>query len=267
MEENNKFMLKKFDANDYLEDPSIDERLRHELQKPGDLRLKVSQWLSKQGDGNQFNSVKICRVELIDYESLDLDTITDEFELKQIRRKIAENQRACGHHIVCPMYRGGAVVAHSECILELMEAKRITASLMIELDVSEDDYNDKMMLDQIVSLSLINQRATRDLAAGNLIDDIKTYTKMGLKVETKINDNLLIIDKTQAQIDRLRKHLLLTREDKARFKQLKKQSEERTVNEQVKSKIKEAEEAFIVVDEVAEGIIENKENIIEKLEI
>lgn len=220
----------------------IDVNLKKKLSLSPSLEKKVNEWTNKYVENRHAFGIKDCNVEYIDYEELDIDEL-DEVEQKEILRKIKRNERLCPNHRTCILYQNNALSYGSKCILEVADASTIRAALTKELEIKAEDYNDIISVDKLTAINVIGNRALRALSAESLVEVVPTYSKGGVKYETKVNDNFLIFEKTQALADKVQKALILNRDDKAKYKKLVEGKTQEEVKENVKNllNIKESE--------------------------
>lgn len=228
----------------------IDEAIKKKLTLEPKLRNNVEKWIGKHLGSPQISTVKICNVDYINYEELNLDEIEDEFEYKEIIQKIKNNNRQCPNHMSCPLYLSNSIVKNDKCLLELMDTEYLTTGLMNELDITEFEFNDKITVGQLVSLNLIYTRAMRGLSCEPLVQEIKIMSKGEVKFETKVNENWAIIERTVVLMEKIRKNLILNREDKARFKQIKKANDELESRRNVEKIIKTFQDEIVIDDSI-----------------
>jgi len=239
-----------------VEISDLDEKLKNKLTSDPALNTTVEKWIVKHLGTPQISSVKLCTVVPINYDSMDLAEIEDELEYKAMVKKVKRNYEVCPNHMTCPLFQAGAIVQNDKCILELMDIEYLTTGLMKELDITELEFNDKILVGQLVALNLIYTRAMRALASEPLIKEIKTISKGDLKLDTKVNDNFQVVEKTLNIMEKLRKSLILNREDKAKFKQIKKANDEMSARRKVEQTVKSFQDEIIIDGEISFDDIE-----------
>lgn len=250
----------------------IDIDLKNKLSLNPTLEKEVNMWTNKYVENRHAFGIKDCNVEYIDYDELDIEEL-DEVEQKDIMKKIKRNERICPNHRTCILYKNNALNYGSKCILEVADATTIRNALRKELEIKSEDYNDIISVDKLTAINVIGNRALRALSAETLVEVVPTYTKGGVKYETKVNDNFLIFEKSQALADRVQKALILNRDDKAKYKKLVEGKTQEDVKNNIKNllNIKEAEFQIndivsevnskeLTTEEIKKAIKENKSN-------
>jgi hypothetical protein len=232
-----------------VEIADIDSKIKSRISQEPALKSSVEKWIGKHLGVPQLSSVKICTVFSIDYNAIDLDS-EDEFEYKELTEKIKHNHRCCPNHINCPLFLANATVENDRCLLELMDVEYLTNGLMTELDINELEFNDKIIVGQLISLNLIYSRAMRALASESLIQEVKIISKGDLKLDTKVNENLGVAERTLGLMERIRKSLILNREDKARYKQIKKANDEMSARKKVDQAVKSFQEELVIGEDI-----------------
>lgn len=234
----------------------IDSELKQKLIKDPKLAKDIDKWTKKYITNRHAFGIKECNVEYIDYDNLDLDEIEDEVDKNDLIKKIKKNERLCPNHRTCMLFKNNLIVPGAKCILEVADATMLKEALTKELEIQPEDYNDIISVDQLVSINILGNRALRALSSEALIDTTITYTKNGVQYDKKVNDNFTVFEKTQTLGERVRKALVLDRNDKLKLKQLVEGKTKADVEESVKNKISDFE-ADIDMAEIVD-IVQNE---------
>ena len=228
----------------------IDSEIKNKIIKNPKLEKDINKWVNKYVQNRESFGVKECNLTYIDYNSLNIDEIEDEIELKEITKKIKQNDSLCPTHRSCPLFCNNLIQPGMQCVLEKADASVLKKALSEELDIKSNEYNDIINIDNLISIYVINNRALRALSAEPLVETIKTYSKNGIQFDKKINDNFIIFEKTQALSERVRKALVLDRRDKLKIKEL----ENSKTKEQDDNELKETLSQFEQDIDMAEVI-------------
>ena len=197
-----------------------DEELKRKISENPKLSKDVKIWLDKYIGKSHMNAIKDCKVEYIDYDDLDIDEL-DEFERKEITKKIKRNNKQCPNHRTCPLFISNTLPEFDKCPLELMDTQQLLQGLAVELEIGMDEFNDSILVQQLVSLNVIFNRAMRGLASSSLVEDVITYQNGKTKYDTKTNEYLKITGDMMNLMEKLRKSLILNRDDKIKYKRTK----------------------------------------------
>lgn len=244
------------ELSEIIEYDLIDSELKQKLIKDPKLAKDIDKWTKKYIHNRHAFGIKECNVEYIDYDNLDLDDIEDEVDKNDLLKKIKKNERLCPNHRTCMLFKNNLIVPGAKCILEVADASVLREALTRELEIQSEDYNDMISVDQLVSINILGNRALRALSSEALIDTTVTYTKNGIQYDKKVNDNFAVFEKTQALGERVRKALVLDRNDKLKLKKLVEGKTKEDVQESVKNKIADFE-SDIDMSEIVE-IVQNE---------
>lgn len=225
----------------------IDIKMKENIIKNPKLKKDVEVWLEKNVGKGHVHSIKVCNVEYINYQEIDVDCL-DEFELKEFLSKVKKNNRNCAHHRMCPLFLNNSITQDEKCILEVIDTQHLTKGLYEELQIDCSDFNDQIIVGQLVSLNIVYNRAMRGLSSGPLVEEIKTISKGGINIDTKVNENFTVIQRVTELMEKLRKSLLLNRDDKLKTKQIKKANDETSAKKRIEDKLKDIDAAIIVDD-------------------
>lgn len=221
----------------------LDEELKKKFKSNPELKNNIESWIRKQLGQGSTNAIKLCNVEFIDYDAIDYDDL-DEFESKDLLSKIKKNNRICPHHRICPMFNSNEITKNEKCVMEVLDTQFLLNGLAKELEVEVEDFNDRILINQLVSMNILYNRTMYALAAEDLIKEVKTFAKGSVNIDTKINDNFAVAEKTLNLMEKLRKSLLLNRDDKLKCKKIKRVNDELKAKERIESVIKKAEQSF-----------------------
>lgn len=245
------------ELSEIIEYDLIDSELKQKLIKDPKLAKDIDKWTKKYIHNRHAFGIKECNVEYIDYDSIDLDEL-DEVEAKDLMSKIRKNERLCPNHRTCLLYKNNAIVKGSKCVLEIADATLLKEALCTELEVGANDFNDIISIDQLVSINILGNRALRALSSEALIDTTVTYGKNGgVQYDKKINDNFAVFEKTQALSDRVKKALVLNRDDKIKLKRLVEGKTKEDAKLSIKNKLNNMESSFDIGEIV--DVVQNEQ--------
>lgn len=254
--------LKKGNINDILEFSITDEQIKAKIKEDPKISKSVEKWLKKYVGQSHMNGIKDCMVEYIDYDNIvnELETM-DEFDEKELNRAIKKNINQCPNHRSCPLFLSNSLPKNDKCPLELVDTEILIKGLAQELEIEMEDFNDSILIQQLVALNVVYNRAMRGMAASPLIESIVTYTKIGVNYDTKINENFKIIEGTLNMMEKLRKSLILNRDDKIKYKKIKQANTIEEVRKNVLEQINNVNESIdmaeIVNDVISENVLED----------
>lgn len=236
-----------------------EKELKNKVLINPNLKIKIEEWLTEHLGKGQMSAIKLCKVEYIDYENIDYEEL-DEFEIKDLNKAIKNNISNCPNHRACPLYNSNNLCINERCVLELLDTQHLTRGLFEELEIENTDFNDQILIGQLVGLNIVYNRAMRGLSSAPLIEEVKTFTKGGVNIDSKVNTNFEVVDRTLMLMEKLRKSLILNRDDKNKIKKIKKANDEATAKKKVADKIKNIEEAQIINEDIAKEIANEIEN-------
>lgn len=220
-----------------------------------DVREEVEKWLVETMGKGHLKAIRRCNLHVIDDDIDPADM--DEYDYNEYQKKLKHNFEICPGHKTCPVYLSGTMTFDEKCILELVETQFLIKGLMTELEVEPDDFNDQILISQLVSMNIVYNRGLEGLSAGTLVEKVKTFQKGSVKVDTKVNEFFNIVERASNQMEKLRKSLLLNRDDKLKVKAIKKANSEAQAKKRVDENIKAIEEATKVdqnfINEIAYG--------------
>lgn len=196
-------LIKKNDLREIVGYDLLEEEYKNQIVQNPKLKAEIEKWANKYVDNRFLFGVKNCNVEYIDYENLDIDEYEDEVDRKELLKKIKNNERNCPNHRNCPLYKNELIKKGEKCLLELADAQDLVAKYCKELEIKPEDYNDQVMLNQLVTTSLLSNRALTGLSAGALVEQVVTVGNGGTKYDTKINENLIALEKSMNLSDKI----------------------------------------------------------------
>ena len=220
-----------------------------------DVREEVEKWLVETMGKGHLKAIRRCNLHVIDddFDAADMD----EYDYGEYQKKLKHNFEVCPGHKTCPVFLSGTMTFDEKCILELVETQFLIKGLMTELEVEPDDFNDQILISQLVSMNIVYNRGLEGLSAGTLVEKVKTFQKGSVKIDTKVNEFFNIVERASNQMEKLRKSLLLNRDDKLKVKAIKKANSEAQAKKRVDENIKAIEEATTVdqsfINEIAFG--------------
>ena len=185
--------------------PDLPNQISELIQTDAVAKQEVTKWLHDEVMGAQFNSVRLCCI------PKEEDKFPGSF-----------NDELCESYKICPLFRNNLAPNGNLCPIEKFKVTKLTNELVSELEVDIfSDYTDKYIIGELVTYSMIEDRAVRALGALSLgLTSItmgrssKTYTKAKSYLIDVIND----MKKAKADS---RKTLLATREEKLKVKMAK----------------------------------------------
>lgn len=219
------------------------------------VREEVEKWLTESMGKGHLKAIRRCNLHVLD-DTVDPSEM-DEFEYSEYKKKEKHNFDVCPGHKTCPVFMSGEVNYDEKCILELVETQFLIRGLIEELEVEPGDRNDQILISQLVSMNILYNRALEGLSAGTLVEKVKTYQKGSVKVDTKVNEYFNIVERASNQMEKLRKSLLLNRDDKLKVKAVKKANSETAARKRVENTIKDIEDQTSInkdwVNDIAYG--------------
>lgn len=225
--EKNKDLLKLFTAENDVETkeynfeelfPDLSEEVLALIENNESKKLEITKWIDAEIKGAQFNAVRLC-------------CIPDENDNRPDRF----NDDLCESYKICPLYKEGIAPVGKLCSLEKLKVTKITKELVDELQINIfNDYTDKYIIGELVTYSLIEDRATRALAASSLGMTSVTLGKNGKEYKKLKSFYLDIIKEMRSAKDGARKALLATREEKLKASKEYNVPEKEAYNEIVK---------------------------------
>lgn len=243
----------------------LEDEIKKRLALDPKLQGEIHKWTNKYIDNRFLFGVKECQVEYVDYTNLDFEDL-DEIELKELKKVIRKNSLVCPNHTSCPLFLGNKLVKGEKCLLEMADASSITQALTEELKIDPKDYNDQLTVYNLVAMNVIGNRALRGLSTEGLIKETTTLNKGGgYTYDTKVNDNFAVFEKSIMLGDKLKKALVLNRDDKLKYKQIEDGKNKATVVKNVADRIKSLEEKFKMKN-ISDIIGSEDETPIEKIE-
>ncbi|MGL4449589.1 MAG: hypothetical protein ACRCTZ_00185 [Sarcina sp.] len=223
------------------------------------VREEVEKWLTESMGKGHLKAIRRCNLHILD-EDIDPADM-DEYEYSEYQKKEKHNFEVCPGHKSCPVFMSGTVSYDEKCILELVETQFLIKGLLEELEVEPSDMNDQILISQLVAMNIVYNRALEGLSAGTLVEKVKTFQKGSVKVDTKVNEFFAIVERSSNQMEKLRKSLLLNRDDKLKVKAVKKANSEQAARKRVENTIKELENNTSIskdwVNEIAYGSDDN----------
>jgi nucleoside diphosphate kinase len=213
--------------------PTIKDDVKDMIKKDKDIKKEMETWLKNEMSGMQFNAVRYCKIP---------EEESGEF-YSQHDNGICESYR------VCPFYRQGIAPVGDFCPLEMLVVKRTTEDLIKELEINiYEDVTDAILVGEIVTFTLLEQRAVRGLACTSLGFSTYCDTKFGRDYMREKSYYLDVIKEMQLTKDRLRKSLVATREEKLKLKKNKSLVESEDKYKELLSKIKKERNLGVVID-------------------
>ena len=129
------------------------------------------------------------------------------------------NDDLCESYKICPLFMNKAAPVGKLCPLEKFKVNRITQELINELDIDIfEDYTDKYIIGELVTYSLIEDRAARALASSSLGLTTITLGKNGKEYKKTKSFFLDVISEMGKRKADSRKSLIATRDEKQRIK-------------------------------------------------
>ena len=163
---------------------------------------ELVRWVNSEIMGTQFNAIRLCCIPDVN------DGKPDKF-----------NDDLCESYKICPLYMNNAAPAGKLCPLEKFKVNRITQELINELDIDIfEDYTDKYIIGELVTYSLIEDRAARALASSSLGLTTITLGKNGKEYKKAKSFYLEVISEMGKRKADSRKSLIATRDEKQRLK-------------------------------------------------
>ncbi|MGL5718661.1 MAG: hypothetical protein ACRCX2_36995 [Paraclostridium sp.] len=264
-------MKKKSEIEQILGFEMVQKEVKKYIVDNPTVRGEVETWLSESMGKGHLKSIRKCNIHVIDPDIDESDL--DEYELIEYKGKLKHNKKTCPGYQTCPVYLSGSTSIDEKCILELVETQFLITGLIKELDVDPEDFNDHIVIGQLVSMNILYNRAMEGLASTTMIEEIKTFQKGSTKIETKVSEYFTIAERCLYQMDKLRKSLVLNRDDKIKVKMVKKANSEAIAKKKVDEKIKQIEADTLINQDLISSVLAesigdiNKNTYVEKDEI
>ncbi|MGL4987692.1 MAG: hypothetical protein ACRC5F_00355 [Cetobacterium sp.] len=217
------------------------------------VRGEIENWLSESMGKGHLKSIRKCNLHIIDTEIDESDL--DEYELVAYKAKLKHNKKTCPGYQTCPVYLSGTTSSDEKCVLELVETQFLINGLVKELDVDPEDFNDQIVIGQLVTMNILYNRAMEGLASTTMIEEVKTFQKGSTKIDTKVSEYFTIAERCLYQMDKLRKSLVLNRDDKIKVKMVKKANSEAIAKKNVEERIKTIEANTTVNEDLISSIL------------
>lgn len=178
--------------------PDLPDKIVKLIENDFSKKEELMKWVNSEIMGTQFNAIRICCIPDPN------DGKPDKF-----------NDDLCESYKICPLYMNGAAPAGKLCPLEKFKVNRITQELVNELKINIfEDYTDKYIIGELVTYSLIEDRAARALASTSLGLTTVTLGKTGKEFKKAKSFYLDIITEMGKRKYEARKALIATRDEK-----------------------------------------------------
>lgn len=178
--------------------PDLPDKIVKLIENDFSKKEELMKWVNSEIMGTQFNAIRICCIPDPN------DGKPDKF-----------NDDLCESYKICPLYMNGAAPAGKLCPLEKFKVNRITQELVNELKINIfEDYTDKYIIGELVTYSLIEDRAARALASSSLGLTTVTLGKSGKEFKKAKSFYLDIITEMGKRKYEARKALIATRDEK-----------------------------------------------------
>lgn len=178
--------------------PDLPDKIVKLIENDFSKKEELMKWVNSEIMGTQFNAIRICCIPDPN------DGKPDKF-----------NDDLCESYKICPLYTNGAAPAGKLCPLEKFKVNRITQELVNELKINIfEDYTDKYIIGELVTYSLIEDRAARALASTSLGLTTVTLGKAGKEFKKAKSFYLEIITEMGKRKYEARKALIATRDEK-----------------------------------------------------
>ena len=173
---------------------AITEIIENDILKKEEIKA----WVDSEVKGAQFNAIRLC-------------CIPSEDDLQPNKY----NDDLCESYKICPLYNQGHAPVGKLCALEKFKVSRITHELVEELKIDIfSDYTDKYIIGELVTYSLIEDRAARALAATSLGFTSITLGRNGKEYKKAKSFYIDIINEMRRAKADARKALIATRDEK-----------------------------------------------------
>lgn len=257
-------MENKSDIEKILGYEIVQKEVKKYIIENKEVRSEVENWLTESMGKGHLKSIRRCNIHILD----DIDeSELDDHELIEYRSKVKHNHKTCPGYRTCPIYLSGSTSPEEKCVLELVETQFLISGLVKELGVDPEDFNDHIVISQLVTMNILYNRAMEGLASTTMIEEIKTYQKGTTKIETKVSEFFTIAERCLHQMDKLRKSLVLNRDDKLKVKMVKKANSEAIAKKKVEEKMKQIENETSINKDIISDIIASDANSKPKVEV
>ena len=182
--------------------PDLPDSIIELIEADHNKKEELVRWVNSEIMGTQFNAIRLCCIPDVN------DGKPDKF-----------NDDLCESYKICPLFMNKAAPVGKLCPLEKFKVNRITQELINELDIDIfEDYTDKYIIGELVTYSLIEDRAARALASSSLGLTTITLGKNGKEYKKTKSFFLDVISEMGKRKADSRKSLIATRDEKQRIK-------------------------------------------------
>lgn len=249
----------------------MDDEIKNKINVSPELQQDVKKWLNKYTQNGNIYGVKTCCIEVIplnktleDFQSElgeELDDPVSEAleEYKKYKRKVRMNESQCPHYKTCPFFLNNMIVDGMKCPLELAESAKYVQGYFNELEIEEDNFTDMVVANQLVASTMIAERTLKALSIEPVVKEIKIIGKDGsVRYDTKPNDNVIVFNQMMGLSEKLRKNLMLNREDRLKNKKLEEERDSRSIKNKLQNELNNIN-AVIDVEDIVNDVITDEE--------
>lgn len=245
----------------------MEDEIKSKLNLSPELQKDIQKWVDRYVGNQNTYGVKTCCVEILPLNKT-LETFKEELgeddddpvglalkEYKSYLRKLKVNEAQCPHFKTCPFFQNKMIVEGMKCPLELADASKHIQGYYNELEIEEDNFTDMVVTNQLVATTLLVKRALKSLAVEPIVKEVKVINKDGsIRYDTKINDNLVAYEKSMALSEKLRKNLVLNKEDRLKYKQIEEERDARSIRNKLSNDLNKIDEIIDVKSIVEEAM-------------
>lgn len=212
-----------------LEDliPEMSTMLENALKDKEEIREEIKNVVLKNSAGPQYGAVRVCN-----------------FPIGEVNKRSDESDVYCEHYKICPIYINNLRESIGQkCLFEVQKVEQLTSELVEDLGINTmTDHNDKRMLGELVTYSLIEDRAISNLACNSLQMTNITIGKNGKTFQTVQNINLQTIQMMNNLKTKVREKLIATRLERAKLNIEKQKVINTDGAQKLKNKLREIEQ-------------------------
>lgn len=252
----------------------MDDEIKKQINISPGLKKDVEKWLSKYTQNGNIYGVKTCCVEVIPLNKT-LEEFQDELgedaddpvsealeEYKKYRRKVRINEGQCPHYKTCPFFLNNMIIEGMKCPLELAESAKYVQGYFNELEIEPDNFTDMVVANQLVATTMIAERTLKALSIEPVVKEVKIINKDGsVRYDTKPNDNVTVFNQMMTLSEKLRKNLVLNREDRLKNKQLEQEKDARSIKNKLQEDLNNINKTIDVASIIQD--VANDEDVFE----
>lgn len=204
--------------------PELPNVLMTVIETKENLKEEIKKQIMQDMKGPQYSAVRVCKF------PIDKDKESEDMH--------------CEHYQICSMYTNNITeVIGMKCPFEVQKVEQLTNELIQDLEIDiMNDHNDRRMLGELVTYSLIEDRAIASLATSSLQMTNVTYGKGTVSYERVQNIHLATITQMNKLKITVREKLIATKSDRVKMNMEKAKVINSGATQKLREKIKNVEQ-------------------------